>query len=946
MKILLDIQVLQVPTAKRGMGRYSFELTQALLRNPREHEIILSFNRSIPSNAGEYLSVFRQIDPAVQIYGFEGVPSKWPVTKTESEAIALVQYAHVSALRPDVYHTHSFFEPEVWGGQTGDATVAVDSYRRSATLYDLIPELYPEQYLNNDITRGHYRRKFEGLKHCDSLLAISEASRRDAIARMPIDGDRVYNIGAAAYGDFKSMTVGAKEREELSRRYRIRKKFLLYTSGPDFRKNNVGLIEAFSKIPPPLRQHYHLVIVTDFFGTPLKEELLLRAQQCGLADDELILTGFVPDEDLLVLYNTCELFVFPSIYEGFGLPILEAMHCGAAVIVGNNSSQSEIVTNADARFDAADPKSICDCIVRALSDKGFRERLRLDAGRRVGDFSWDSVASKALDAWEDNFARQRKIPLVSCDQAIASLAHRKEVLDVCAPSTLVKAAQSRASLKRRLLVDVTYIAKIDRGSGVQRVVRNICRELLTAQSAVDVVLVTIGEFGMSPASELYRKWRIESTASEEIVAREGDTLLMLDSSWEYFAQFESVFQAIRARHGRIVTVVYDTIPLDHPDFCDQGFINVLTAWLSTAARVSDALVGISQDVANRTASHLQENGWASNTIPIGYFHLGAEITEGASANETAVSESSLAFRSNVPLFLVVSTIEPRKGQATVLDAFERVWSDGIDAQLCFVGKQGWHVEALCERIRSHPEHNRKLFWLSDLSDSDLIGCYRRSDVLLFPSVIEGFGLGLVEAAHFSTPVICSDIPVFREIARSGAKFVRHDDVSAWELAIRDAIDLKPLPDPSLIQVQSWRNSTEQLLDFIFNPRGRQHVTTVQATAAKLNNEPAGNMDIKKSALVAASALAACSATNVVTVSSVPIPTTCLQKTGLAPSAATHAALPDGEFVTVAYHAVLQRAPDPSGLAHFCTQLTDKKLSRLGVVETLLASPEAQALRTR
>lgn len=115
---------------------------------------------------------------------------------------------------------------------------------------------------------------------------------------------------------------------------------------------------------------------------------------------------------------------------------------------------------------------------------------------------------------------------------------------------------------------------------------------------------------------------------------------------------------------------------------------------------------------------------------------------------------------------MVGTIEPRKGHRVALDALDLLWQRGIDVRLTIVGKLGWNARKFVERLQVHPEWNVRLFWDSQATDDQLQGYYADADCLIASSFAEGFGLPIVEAGHFGKPVIASDIPVFREVARN------------------------------------------------------------------------------------------------------------------------------------------------------------------------------------
>jgi glycosyltransferase involved in cell wall biosynthesis len=174
--------------------------------------------------------------------------------------------------------------------------------------------------------------------------------------------------------------------------------FLLYTGGMDYRKNVGGLLEAYAGLPTELRGRYKLVIVGRLGLADAHGPFAAQARSLGIAD-RVIFTGYVSDEELVLLYQSATLFVFPSLYEGFGLPVVEALACGAPAIVGRNSSLVELVDQEEALFDPVDPASIRAALARALTETGVLERLRRPDIR--DRFSWRTIAERTAAAYEE-----------------------------------------------------------------------------------------------------------------------------------------------------------------------------------------------------------------------------------------------------------------------------------------------------------------------------------------------------------------------------------------------------------------------------------------------------------------------------------------------------------------------------------------------------------------
>jgi glycosyltransferase involved in cell wall biosynthesis len=312
---------------------------------------------------------------------------------------------------PSIYHIMSPFEPEVeletmWPVWARDARIAT-----VVTLYDLIPLVFADLYLRDPRVRVEYETRLGLIRRADRVLAISQATADDAVERLGVLADRVHVIDAGATDTFARMFASSEAAlAHLGRRLRmIRPGFILYVGGFEFRKNIGGLIAGYGRLAPGVRARHQLVIVCR-----MPEEQMNSLQQAaadvGVRDQELVLTGYLDDEDLGALYQACTLFVFPSLYEGSGLPILEAMSCGAPVAASSTSTGPEILGDLDATFDPRDPDSIAGCLDTALASPDALEALRARSRRRVANYNWTHVAERSINAYEEVLARQRVRP--------------------------------------------------------------------------------------------------------------------------------------------------------------------------------------------------------------------------------------------------------------------------------------------------------------------------------------------------------------------------------------------------------------------------------------------------------------------------------------------------------------------------------------------------------
>ncbi|TIH10592.1 glycosyltransferase family 4 protein [Pseudomonas leptonychotis] len=262
--------------------------------------------------------------------------------------------------------------------------------------------------------------------------------------------------------------------------------------------------------------------------------------------------------------------------------------------------------------------------------------------------------------------------------------------------------------------------------------------------------------------------------AEPFEAHAGDQLVLLDSSW-HEAHFGQIEQLKRQGVG-IVAVLYDLIPLTRPEFFDTRLSAVFSAWFDWVIHTADGYMAISRSVRDQLKHELATRlGTVAAEKPwYGYFHLGSEL-DLIRAELAPPAELTRLFNAEQPVYLAVSTVEPRKNHSYLLDAFELLWAQQSPVRLCIIGRVGWKCEALIKRIEGHPEFGRRLFMFNQLDDGGLEYAYARAKALVFSSHDEGFGLPLVEAMQRGLPAMGSDIPVFHEV---GGEYMAYFDLQA------------------------------------------------------------------------------------------------------------------------------------------------------------------------
>lgn len=326
------------------------------------------------------------------------------------------------------------------------------------------------------------------------------------------------------------------------------------------------------------------------------------------------------------------------------------------------------------------------------------------------------------------------------------------------------------------------------------------------------------------------EWILEKIEEQprafEMTCHPDDILMLLDSSWH--ADFFPVAEKLQQQGVSIVSVIYDLIPLTHPQFCDDPLVQVFDRWFEWIANTANGFIAISSTIRDEVRDEVQRRlrSERADQLWFDFFHLGSEL-DPVDPSKLVRSAVKKLFTSGRSIYLMVSTIEPRKNHAYLLDAFERLWETDSDVVLCFIGRIGWKNEHLIGRVKKHPQLKRHLFMFNDLSDVELEYCYSHAKALVFPSFVEGFGLPLVEAMQRGLPAMASDIPVFREIGGEYMSYFDLDRPDSLGRLIRQFEESGVFPAARTLADWSWldwENSARQLVRRVLHQvRTRHHL---------------------------------------------------------------------------------------------------------------------------
>lgn len=385
--------------------------------------------------------------------------------------------------------------------------------------------------------------------------------------------------------------------------------------------------------------------------------------------------------------------------------------------------------------------------------------------------------------------------------------------------------------QNRVYVDTTVLNETDFGAGIQRVVRSILAQLPgICGRQYEVVPVTWSDGNFRFAERVGRLVNNTELADNKpmFAPRYGDIFLGLDLNFGLIGQ-ESFFQRLRETGVQVYFVVYDLLPLLLPDCFPKEIGYAYPKWFQLVCR-NHGLIAISRAVAQEIREAEHRFGCVSGRpLKVGFFHLGADFCGKRDiANGTKV-RSAVAAAVESSAFLAVGTVEPRKAYSQVLDAFELLWGEGFDCGLVVVGKSGWMVDDLVERMEKLRCNEARFHWIEDANDAELRYLYEQSYALLAASLGEGFGLPVVEALTFGKPIVARDLPVFREVAGDNAVYFSGQSGQSIAQAIRHAYPFDPKKRRATgFQPLTWAESAQMLWDVLNGDHSHHHGPPLEA----------------------------------------------------------------------------------------------------------------------
>lgn len=375
MRIGIDLRALQCPSRFMGIGTYTRHLLGSLHQAKGSHSLI-PFAQIDPIHSNGK-NPFLQQELSQGGFWIDGLGSfqrQW--------ARHRLDLCHILEILP---------------------TIAVTD-RTVVTAYDLIPLIFPKVYLAwHRIHNWNLRSYFRSLKKAGKIIAISQQTRQDLIRLLRIPEDRIAVIYPGIAPTFRPLSDPAL-LQSVRARYRLEDRYILYVGSCDWRKNLPGLLKSFSRFCRQGGPKDVQLVLAGRVSESRGKRLRRQAAALGIAH-RLRLLGYVPEKDLVTLYSAASMLVYPSLYEGFGFPPLEAMACGTPVICSRNSSLKEVADGSALSVNPLDIEALTEGMRRLTLDQDLRRTLIEKGLAQARRFSWEETARQTIALYERIGAR-------------------------------------------------------------------------------------------------------------------------------------------------------------------------------------------------------------------------------------------------------------------------------------------------------------------------------------------------------------------------------------------------------------------------------------------------------------------------------------------------------------------------------------------------------------
>lgn len=723
---------MQTESRFRGIGHYSIALVKEVIRINKAHEITILINDY--GLEDEVKSHFGDLITGVTIKVFSALDNTSEVIKENIPSILIsekIRECFINSLNPDFVLITSLFEG---AGERFVCSIPSNrAYKVGVIGYDLIPLSNEKMYLGDVNLKNWYYRKLDSLDKADFIYSISESAKKEFEKHTEFKGDNIINISSACE-EYYSVLNNSELDITLPDKFGISKKFVLYSGALDERKNVLSLVQAFSKLENTIQAEFQLLLVGKYTEED-KESLKHAALDLGMDIDVIKYTGFISEHELVMLYNLCHCFVFPSLHEGFGLPLLEAMSCGAPSISSNTSSLPEVIHDEDAMFDPTNVDEIKTKLQLLLCDDSYRNSRKKNGLLQADKFSWNNSASVFLKHIESisevnlnpNYEATYEAEYKKLIGELSNYINKYSLSDDVVRRVSKCLAHNEVVLSN-VIPKVKFSWRVEGPFDSSYSLALLNRETARALKAIGqsvVLYSTEGPGDFDPSLDF-----LESNPDIKELYLES-----LKDSPGYDVQSRNLYPP------RVTGMQGKCNLLHHYAWEESGFpqewVNEFNTYLSGLTCLS-----------NHVRKIMIDNGVS---LPLYTSGCGVDHWNRITSEKSTLPIGKKSFK-----FLHVSSCFPRKGVDLLLEAYGQIFTCHDDVSLIIKTFENPHNDtcAQIERLRkNNPTYPEVIVIEEDIRDSELKSLYEQCNALVSPSKAEGFGLPMAEAILTGIPVI-------------------------------------------------------------------------------------------------------------------------------------------------------------------------------------------------
>lgn len=879
MRIVIDLQSLQSENRFGKLGSYLAKQVIDLIRNRKNHEIFLVLNGLFAETIPTIRAMFDQILPQKNIrvwYSIGDVKECIQGNERQRQASEKIREAFISSLKPDVV-----FLPNIFEGYNDNGVTSIGEFLPNLKTVVAINSLDSTNMIkDSSLHKSFIISKMSYLKKASRILVLPPLTMEEVYKKIDLPKEFIIPSCFINETNSKSETV-SKETQNLfkifedvfsestssSKFYFKKRRRLAYVSPLLPEQNRISNYNE--NLIPALKRFYEIDVITP--QDNITESWITA--NCNIKTVEWFSNHFGDyDRILYHLGNSQEYnYTFDLLKKIPGVVVLHNFYFGKILLERelneiSNHALSIALYKSHGYLALADRFSEED-IINIINKYPCNFEIFQNAKGIITHSKYSGrLAHKWYENWKDitewNYISRRSIKDESSNlftKAIEeSYAKTNNILNdliLKVASDLDKPVSDSESIllsqsiafslptlqpMKQLFVDITQTHLNDFKTGIQRVVRAIAKELIQSPpEGYRIEPIYLTDIGGHWHYRYAREWTSTSLTipqglilDEPIEFSAGDLLLVADYTPGFItlAEETGVFKKLKEQGIQIQFFLYDLLPIQMPEVFPSGVYGKLghEEWIKHVIHVGDTVICISRSVANELRGYL-EVVQPKREIPliIDWFHLGADIKNSIpSFGISEEEEKKLVRFKTIPSFLMVSTIEPRKGHLQTLEAFTLLWKEGYDVNLIIVGKEGWKslpedvrppIKNIMTKLHEHPELNKHLFLLDGISDEYLEKVYAASTCLIAASLGEGFGLPLIEAAHHKLPIIARDIPIFREVTNGHAYYFSGLEPESLANCIKEWLVLKSkkqIPESTNMPMLTWTESVSQLKEII------------------------------------------------------------------------------------------------------------------------------------